>query len=71
MFCTTINLFHVAEKWEVHLNLFSRFNEFLSIFSWQNDHYVPVIDDRHVDVRPSHLCASKKKMVLHCIDEHG
>ena len=28
-------------------------------------------NERHIDVRPSHVCDSKKEMVLHCLDEHG
>jgi hypothetical protein len=38
---------------------------------WENDHYVPLIIVRHIDVRPNHICETKKELLLHCLDEHG
>lgn len=43
----------------------------LRSFDMQNDHFVPVQrDDRHVDIRPTHLCTSKREVLLQCIDEY-
>ena len=33
---------------------------------------MPVLDnDRQIDVRPSHVCETKRKRVICCIDEYG
>ena len=38
---------------------------------FQNDHFVPYIFERCVDVRVPHVCSSGKKIPIGCIDEQG
>ena len=39
---------------------------------FQSDHYEPFLrDEILVDPRPSHVCADKKAVLIHAIDEHG
>ena len=37
----------------------------------QDDHYVVVCEDRHIDVRPQHQCTTKREVSIQCIDEFG
>ncbi len=67
-----IQLFHVAEKWEVRLLLLLFFLFLLFRICVQHDHFEIVertID--HPDVRVKHQCSSEKKVLLECLDEYG
>ena len=39
---------------------------------FQDNHYVPVLlHNRHIDIRPNHVCISKSRVTLTCVDEYG
>ena len=42
------------------------------IFSFYDNHYVPVVlSNHHIDIRRDHVCAAKSRVTLTCVDVYG
>ena len=67
----SMNIFQVAEKWEVSLIVIINHNIVPSSYH-QNGQFIPfVFPDMQMDVLAHHICSSKRDVPISVLDEYG
>jgi hypothetical protein len=65
--CGPLGLFCLSCFKKIH----SSYNIFHIGEKWEDYHYIPLFDDRVIDIRPNHHCLQKRSVIIHCVDEFG